>query len=117
MACAPGEDSDQPGLLPSLIRVFAGRCPGGSESSLGAQCVAKDSSFLHADSEVSDQTGWMPRLIRVFAGRTSHFAGFVVRRLICNTSSGPFIFVLVIMTLIQVLLSPANRAVPVFFSC
>ena len=58
MACAPSEDSDQPGHPPSLIRVFAvrmkkpwvlsypvsaerrlirlGRCPGWSESSLGA---------------------------------------------------------------------------------
>ena len=41
-----------------------------SESSLCAQWVAKDQSFLHADSEDSDQTGRMPRLIRVFAGRT-----------------------------------------------
>ena len=40
------------------------------ESSLCAQWVAKDSSFLHADSEDSDQTGRMPRLIWVFAGRT-----------------------------------------------
>ena len=60
MACAPSEDSDQPGHLPSLIRVFAvrmkkalvssyplssqrrllirlGGCPGWAESSLGAQ--------------------------------------------------------------------------------
>ena len=36
---------------------------GGSESSLCAQWVAKDPSFLHADSEDSDQTGRMPRLI------------------------------------------------------
>ena len=35
------------------------------------QWVAKDPSFLHADSEDSDQTGRMPRLTRVFAGRTS----------------------------------------------
>ena len=41
-----------------------------SESSLCAQWVAKDPSFLHADSDDSDQTGWMPRLIWVFAGRT-----------------------------------------------
>ena len=41
-----------------------------SESSLCAQWVAKDPSFLHADSEDSDQTGRMPRLIWVFAGRT-----------------------------------------------
>ena len=36
-----------------------------------AQWVAKDPSFLHADSEDSDQTGRMPRLIWVFAGRTA----------------------------------------------
>ena len=61
MACAPSEDSDQPGHPPSLIRVFAVRmkkawvlsyplsaqrrlirlsgCPGWSESSLGAQSL------------------------------------------------------------------------------
>ena len=41
-----------------------------SESSLCAQWVAKDPSFLHADSEDSYQTGQMLRLIRVFAERT-----------------------------------------------
>ena len=41
-----------------------------SESSLCAKWVAKDPSFLHADSEDSDQTGQMPRLIWVFACRT-----------------------------------------------
>ena len=56
--CVPSEDSDQPGHLPSLIRVFTVR----SESSLCAQWVAKDPSF-HADCEDSDQTGPMPRLI------------------------------------------------------
>ena len=39
------------------------------ESSLCAQLVAKDSSFLYADSDDSDQTGLMPRLIWVFAWR------------------------------------------------
>ena len=53
-----------------------------SDSSLCAQWVAKDPSFLHADSEDSDQTGRMPRLIRVFAGHTCHFVGFVKRQLI-----------------------------------
>ena len=53
---------------------------------LCAQWVAKDPSFLHADSEDSDQTGRMPRLIWVFAGRTCHFVGFVMRRLISVTS-------------------------------
>ena len=64
-----------------------------SESSLCAQWVAKDPSFLHADSEDSDQTGWMPRLTWVFAGRTCHFVGFVMRRLKepihSNTTSCP----------------------------
>ena len=46
IVCAPSEDSDQPG-----------------QSSLCAQWVAKDPTFLHADSEDSDQTGRMPRLI------------------------------------------------------
>ena len=42
-----------------------------SESSLCARRVAKNPSFLHADSEDSDQTWRMPRLIWVFAGRTT----------------------------------------------
>ena len=41
-----------------------------SVSSLCALWVAKDPSFLHADSEDSDQTGRMPRMIWIFAGRT-----------------------------------------------
>ena len=53
-----------------------------SKSSLCAQWVAKDPSFLHGDSEGSDQTGRMPRLIWVFAGRTFHFVGFVMRWII-----------------------------------
>ena len=59
--CAPSEESDQPGHPPS------------PESWLCASWVAKDPSFLHADSEDSDQTGRMPRLIWVFAGRTLTF--------------------------------------------
>ena len=42
-----------------------------SETLLCVQWVAKDPSFLHADSKDSDQTGRMPRLICVFAGRTA----------------------------------------------
>ena len=53
--CAPSEDLDQPGHLPVW-----------SESSLCAQWVAKDPSFLPADSDNTDQTG----RIWVFAGRT-----------------------------------------------
>ena len=54
-------------------------CPVWSESSQCAMCVAKNPSFLHADSEDSDQTGQMPRLIWVFTGRTCYFVYFVVR--------------------------------------
>ena len=54
------------------------------DSSLCAQWIAKDPSFLHVDSKDSDQTGRMPRLIWVFAGCTYHFVGFVKRWLICD---------------------------------
>ena len=64
-----------------------GICPVWSESSLCAQWVAKDPSFLCADSEDSDQTGLMPRLIWVFAGRIRNFVGFVMLRLICPDTS------------------------------
>ena len=50
-------------------QISLGIHPVWSESLLYAHCVAKDPSFLHADSEDSDQTWRMPRLIRVFAGR------------------------------------------------
>ena len=57
-------------VRPAKIQISLGIHPVWSESSLYAQWVAKDPSFLHADSEDSDQTGRMPRLIWVFAGRT-----------------------------------------------
>ena len=55
---------------PTKIQISLGIRPVWSESLLYAQCVAKDASFLHADSEDSDQTGQMPRLIWVSAGCT-----------------------------------------------
>ena len=63
VACAPSEDSDQPGHPPSLIRVFAVRSEGLLEL-----------SFLHADSEDSDQTvgfvmAWL--LCTIFIGWNS----------------------------------------------
>ena len=73
MACAPSEDSDQPGHPPSLIRVFAVRSrirPVWSESSLSAGRKLGSLATHWAHSEDSDQTGRMPRLIWVFAGRT-----------------------------------------------
>ena len=57
-------------LRPAKTQISLGIRPVWSESSLCVQWVAKDPSFLHADSEGADQTGWMPRVIWVFAGRT-----------------------------------------------
>ena len=67
-------------VRPAKLQISLGIRPLRSASSLCALWVAKDPSFLHADSEDSGQTGRMPRL--VFAGRTYHFVGFVMRRLI-----------------------------------
>ena len=50
-------------VRPAKTQISLGIHPVGSEPSLCAQWVAKDPSFLHADSEDSDQTGRMPRLI------------------------------------------------------
>ena len=57
-------------VRPAKTQIRLGIRPVWTESLLCAQWVAKDPSFLHADSEDSDQTGRMPRLIWVFAGRT-----------------------------------------------
>ena len=69
---------------PAKTKISLGICPVWSESLLCAQRIAKDRSFLHADSDDSDQTGQMPRLIWVFAERTCHFVGFVMWWLILN---------------------------------
>ena len=57
-------------VRPAKTQISLGIHPVWSGSSLCAQWITKDLSFLHADSEDSDQTGRMPRLIWVFAGRT-----------------------------------------------
>ena len=57
-------------VCPAKTQTSLGIRPVWSESLQCAQWVAKDPSFLHADSQDSDQTGQMPRLIWVFAGRT-----------------------------------------------
>ena len=74
-------------VRPVKTWISQGIRPVWSESSLCAQWVAKDPSFLHVDSENSDQTGQMPRLIWVFAGCACHFVGFVMRWLICSQIS------------------------------
>ena len=71
-------------VRPAKTQISLGIRPVWSESSLFAQWVAKDPSFLHADSEDSDQTGQMPRLIWAFAGCTCHLVGFATRRLTCG---------------------------------
>ena len=70
-------------VRPAKTQISLGIRPVWSESSLYAQWVDKDLSFLHADSEDSDQTGRLPRLIWVFAGCTCHFVVFVMRWLNC----------------------------------
>ena len=75
-------------VRPAKTQISLGIRPAWSESLPGAHWVAKDPSFLHADSEDSDQTGRMPRLIWVFAGHTCHFVGYVMSRLkYCVTPS------------------------------
>ena len=78
----PHDKTNKVAVRPSKTQISLGIRPVCLESSLCVQWVAKDSSFLHADSEHSDQTGRMPRLIWVFAGR-SYSVGFVMKRLIC----------------------------------
>ena len=79
----PHDKTNKVIVRPVKTRISLGIRPVWSESSLCTQWVAKDHSFLHADSKDSDQTGRMPRLIWVFAGCTCHFVGFVIRRLKC----------------------------------
>ena len=57
-------------VRPAKTQISLGIRPVWLESSMCATWVAKDPSFLHADSEDYDQSG-----------RTSHFVGFVMRRL------------------------------------
>ena len=65
-------------MHPAKTQISLGIRPVWSESLLCAQRVAKDLSFLRADSKDSDQTGRMPRLIWVFTGRTCHFCRFIL---------------------------------------
>ena len=53
-------------LRPAKTQTSLGISTQSDQSSLCAQWVAEDPSFLHADSGDSDQTGQMPKLICVF---------------------------------------------------
>ena len=66
----PHDKTNKMTMRTAKTQISLGIRPVWSQSSLCAQWVAKNPSFLHADSEDSDQTGRMPRLIWVFAGRT-----------------------------------------------
>ena len=68
-------------VRPAKTQISLGIRPVWPESSLCVKWTAKDSKFLHADSEDSDQTGRMPRVIWVFA-RRSHFVGLGMSRLV-----------------------------------
>ena len=52
-------------------QISLGIRPVWSESSLCAQMVKKDPSFLHADSEASDQFELMPKLFSVLSRHTA----------------------------------------------
>ena len=67
----PHDKTNKLSVRLAKTQISLGIRPVWSESSLCAQWIAKDPSFLHADSEDSDQTGRIPRLIWVFAGRTA----------------------------------------------
>ena len=67
----PRDKTNNMTVRPAKTQISLGIRPVWSETSLCAHWVAKDPSFLHADSEDSDQTGRMPRLMWVFAGRTT----------------------------------------------
>ena len=78
----PHDKTHKMTVRPATIQISLGIRPVWSKSSLCAQRIAKDPSFLHADSEDSDQTGRTLSLIWVFAGRKCNFVGFIMRRLI-----------------------------------
>ena len=58
----PHDKANKMTVHPAKTQISMGIRPVWSESSLCAQRVAKDLSFLHADNEDSDQTGRMPSI-------------------------------------------------------
>ena len=77
----PRDKTNNVAVRPAKTQISMGIHPVWSESSLCTQWVAKDSSFLHADSEDwSDWADAQPDLSLRWAH--THFVGFVMRRLI-----------------------------------
>ena len=61
----PRDKTNKMTVCPAKTQISLGIRPVCSESSLWAQWVAKDPSFLHADSDDSDQTGWSLRWVHM----------------------------------------------------
>ena len=71
-------------VRPAKTQISLGIRPVWSESSLCAQWVAKDPSFLHADSEDSGWSDWADAQADLsLRWAYTHFVGFIMRRLIC----------------------------------
>ena len=68
----PRDKTNKVSVRPAKTQISLGIRPVWSESSLCAQWVAKDPSFLHADSEDSDLS---------LRWAHNHIVGFVMRRL------------------------------------
>ena len=75
----PHDKTNKKTVRPAKTQISMGICPVWSESSLCAQWVAKDPSFLHADSKDSDQTGGDAQAGQSLCWTHSHFVGFVTR--------------------------------------
>ena len=80
----PFDKTNKVAVRPVKTQISLGICPVWLEPLLCVHWVAKDPTFLHADSEDSDQTGRMPRLIWVVTGRT-----LILLVLSCHGSNMP----------------------------
>ena len=109
----PHDKTNKMTVRPAKTLISLGIRPVWSESSLCTQWVAKDPSFLHADSEDSDQTGRMPRLIYMslrwahkpfcwFCHEVAHFLR-VLREACAEPSNTEFtVKLLIVQTLLTV---------------
>ena len=86
--CEPRHDkTNKMSVRPAKTQISLGIRPIWSESSLCAQWVAKDPSFLHADSE--DWSDWADAQADLsLCWAHSHFVGFVMSRLMYVNSVG-----------------------------
>ena len=75
MACAPSEDSDQPGYLPSMIRVFAVRMKKHWVFSLPLNALRRLWSDL-ADAQADLSLPWAQRPFCWFCHEVAHLSDF-----------------------------------------